>query len=121
MDVILYIIIGGVAAWIGWHVRGFILLANLSKNPEHIIKILEEIKKINDSEARGEIDVQGLDVTGTEIRIEQVNGAVYAYVADNNSFLAQGSTLEEALKIASERFPNQKFWHNESKQFNQTA
>jgi hypothetical protein len=116
MDFIVDIVVMFIVFYAGWTLRGVVLLAKLSNNPDSVIKMLEQIKKINQAEARGETDIDG-----TEIRIEQVNDTVYAYNVADGTFLAQGPTLDEVLKAVSVRFPNQKFWHNDNKQSSQTA
>lgn len=116
MDFIVYGILVFIAFYAGWHLRGIALIAKLSMDPESVIRTLEQVKRINEAEARGETDIDG-----TEIRIEQVNDTVYAYNVADGTFLAQGTTLDEVLKAVSTRFPNQKFWHNTNEQSSQTA
>ena len=116
MDFIVYGALAFIIFYAGWHLRGIAMIAKLSMDPDSVIKMLEQVKRINEAEARGETHIDG-----TEIRAEHVNGSVYAYDVDDGTVLAQGPTLEEALKAASARFPNQKFWHNDNKQSSQTA
>lgn len=107
-EVLIYIIFGGFAFWLGWHIRGIIVLANLATNPDKIIKMLEEIKRINQAEEAGEtID----DAEGTEIAPELVGNMWYAYAKDSGEFLGQGSTFDDAIQMATSRFPNKKFWY----------
>jgi len=50
--------------------------------------------------------------TKTEIivvKIEEINGIYYLWDKDSEDFLAQGPTVEEALKIMVERFPDKVF------------
>lgn len=103
---ILFIIGIVVAFLVGWHLRGITILARLGSNPDHFIKILNEIKKINDKEELGQ------DPDGTELRIERVGNVLYAYRKDDNQFVAQGTDLTELLNSAAERFPNNKFFGN---------
>jgi hypothetical protein len=100
-SIILYLVIAFVAFVMGWKLRGLLMIAAMSDDPEKIINMLKEVKKINESEAS---DVK------VEVEPEKVNGHWYAYAKETGQFLAQGSTLEEALKIASIRFPNKTFW-----------
>jgi len=116
MDFIVDIVVMFIVFYAGWHLRGIAMLVKLSQDPDSVIRTLEQVKRINEAEARGETDIDG-----TEIRIEQVNDTVYAYNVADGTFLAQGPTLDEVLKAISARFPNQKFWHNKHKQSSQTA
>jgi len=115
MDFITLIVVAVIAMWIGWHVRGIVILANLADDPDRIIGMLKKIKEINEEEAK---EAKGV-LPGVEIKPEQVGNTWYAYAADSNQFLGQGSTLDEALKMVADRFPDKKFWckkPNESSQ-----
>lgn len=92
------------AFWAGWRIRGVVMLAALSENPEKVIKLLEEIKRINKNE-----DV-GVKPNAVEVEPELVGQHWYAYSKETGQFLGQGPTLEEALKSASLRFPDKTFW-----------
>ena len=117
MDFITLVVIAVIAMWIGWHLRGIVILANLAENPDRVIGMLEKIKKINEEEQQ---ESNG-KLTGIEIKPEQVGNMWYAYAADDNQFLGQGSTLEDALKMVSDRFPNTKFWCKKPNESNQTS
>lgn len=103
-EIIVNIVIISFAFWAGWKIRGIVMMAAMSDNPEKIIKILEEVKKINNNEK------VGVKPNAVEVRPELVSNVWYAYAKDNGQFLGQGPTLEEALKTASLRFPNKTFW-----------
>jgi hypothetical protein len=111
MDFIIYAVICLLAFIFGWHARGIIFLANLSVNPDKIIKMLEEIKRINAEEAAGIVR----DESGTELFIERVGNMLYAYSKDTNQFVAQGTDLKSVLETAHKRFPTQKFFGTISK------
>lgn len=115
MDFLIYIVVAVVAFWLGWHARGIIFLANISENPERVIAMLERIKQLNADED------QSPAMDSIEVRIEQVGKMVYAYAKDTDNFLGQGSTLEEALSAAADRFPDKKFWCDKPNNFSQTA
>ena len=106
MDFITILVIAVIAMWIGWHLRGIVILANLAEDPDRVIGMLEKIKKINEEEQQ---ESKGV-LPGVEIKPEQVGNMWYAYAADNNQFLGQGPTLEDALKMVADRFPDKKFW-----------
>ncbi len=108
MEFLSYIVVFIIAMYIGWHLRGVVFLANLSENPDRVIKMLERIKQINAEEAAGNVMADG----GVEVTAEHVQGYWYAYSKENGQFLGQGPTFEAALKSACERFPGKKFWCN---------
>lgn len=122
MDFIIYIVLGAVAFWLGWHARGIVFLANISVNPDKMIKMLEKVKEINEAKSPEELEaIERTPFDAVEVAPEQVKGVWYAYAKDTNQFLAQGNSLEEALTAAAKRFPDKKFWCKTDEQFSQTA
>ena len=122
MEYLIYIVLGAVAFWLGWHARGIVFLANISVNPEKMIKMLEKVKEINAAKSQEELDViVNKQFDAVEVQTEEVKGVWYAYSKDTNQFLGQGASLEEALKMAATRFPDKKFWCETNEQFSQTA
>lgn len=117
MDFLTIIVVAVIAMWIGWHLRGIVILANLSENPDRVIGMLEKIKKINEEEQQEFTE----NITGIEIKPERVGNEWFAYTATDNQFLGQGPTLEDALKMVADRFPNKKFWCKKPNESNQTA
>jgi hypothetical protein len=116
MDILSYVILAVIVFYAGWTIRGAVLIAKLANNPESVIKMLEQIKKINEAEARGEEYQEGV-----EVESEQVGSVWYAYEKETGQFLAQGTSLEDAIKAACDRFPEKTFWCKKPQQFNQTA
>jgi hypothetical protein len=117
MEFVAYIAVAVIAAYVGWFARGMAMIANLARDPDHIIKMLEQIKKINQEEAEGNTLADG----GVEIEPEQVGNMWYAYVKETGQFLAQGQSLEDVLKAVADRYPGKTFWCKKTEQFNQTA
>ena len=115
MEIISILVLIVIAMWAGWHIRGIVMLAAISENPERVIKMLKEIQRINETESVEDI------LGAVEIKPEQVNGYWYAYSADNSQFLGQGPTLEDALKMVADRFPEKKFWCKEPNNFSQST
>jgi len=115
MEYIVYLIVAVVAAWLGWHARGIMFLANISQRPEHMIEMLRQIKEINDSEELG------LPDDAIEVQTEQVNDLVYAYNKVTGEFLAQAQNLHQVMVEAAKRYPGKKFWHPELTKDTQTA
>lgn len=103
-----YVIAGIVGYAVGYWFRGIMVLYHLSRDPDRIITLLKEIKKVNERE-----EAEGQDNTqGTELFIERVNNHLYAYVKDTNQFIAQGPDLKSLLDEAHKRFPNKQFFGN---------
>ena len=122
MDYIIYIVLGAVAFWLGWHARAMVFMANLSIDPERTIKMLEKIKEINAAESQEQLDgIVSTQLNAVEVEPENVKGVWYAYAKENGQFLGQGSSLEEALTQAANRFPDKKFWCKTNEQVSQTA
>ena len=51
-----------------------------------------------------------------EIKVERHNDAIYLFRNDTNEFLAQGTTLQEALELVNKRFPDMNFKGHLSKE-----
>lgn len=99
----------------GYWWRGIMVLYNLSRNPEAVIKMLEQLKQINEAEGQQDLDatlskIKQAAPDATELFIEQVNGQYYAYIKETNKFIGQAATLAELLENAHKRFPNSKFF-----------
>ena len=103
------------AFYIGWFCRGVSIMQKLAERPEHMIKLLEEIRKINENEE------QGLPDDAVEVKTEQVNDLVFAYNKVTGEFLAQAGNLHQVMVLAAKRYPGTKFWHPELTKDTQTA
>ena len=115
MDILYYIAALAVAFWAGIHWAQIRFLANIAKHPEKFIKMLEQIKTINDNEDLG------LPEDAVEVRIELDNNVVYAYEKVSGQFLAQAQSLHLAMVEAANRYPDKKFWHPELTKDTQTT
>jgi hypothetical protein len=92
-EILIYLGIAIVAGWLGWHARAVIIIHNISQHPERMIKMLEEIRKINQEEAlelAGNTDNPKPSYGAVEVTAEQVGSMYYAYSKDDNQFLGQG-------------------------------
>lgn len=117
-----YFITGVVGIWIGWRIRGAMFLAALSEHPEKVMETLKQIQKINEAEKVGfEGDDAVKIAKGIKVRAEIVSGNFYLYSLDDNQFIAQGATIEDAFIVAKNRFPGKSFWLEKHNISNQTA
>lgn len=71
---------------------------------ERMIEHLQNIQKIKDIDEDDE----------TEVVVEQHNDRFYVYNKVTHLFLGQGHSIDEAMKIVSERFPDQIFVYEET-------
>jgi hypothetical protein len=115
MDILYYIVALIVVFWAGIHYAQIRFLSNIAKHPEKFIKMLEQIKTINDNEELG------LPEDAVEVRIELDNNVVYAYEKVSGQFLAQAQSLHLAMVEAAKRYPEKKFWHPELTKDTQTT
>jgi hypothetical protein len=115
LDLITVAIFVALAFYIGWFCRGISIMQNLAERPEHMIALLEEIRKINEQEA------QSLPTDIIEMNVEKQNGAIYLFNKTTGDFLAQGASIEDAVKIAAERFPGKRFGYTDAEQTARSA
>ncbi len=106
MDFLSTMVIVAISMWVGWHLRGITLLARFGNDPDHFIKLLEQIRDINQKE-KSESEQQ---TSGTELKIERQGNMLFAYMKENNQFVAQGPDLSAVLEQAQKRFPGRKFF-----------
>jgi heptaprenylglyceryl phosphate synthase len=108
MDNTFWIIVGlGIAFWLGKHYAQLKFLHKISVDPDSMIKLLQQVKQINEEET--DIVILG----AIEVKTEQVNDAIYAYNKTTGEFLAQANDLHQVMTEAAKRFPEKKFWHPE--------
>lgn len=98
-DILLNILYFAIVFWIGWRVRTAVIMYHLSEDPDRMIKILNQIKEINTRPKAEELKSTG------DVKIEYHNGHVYLFENETDRFLAQGSTVAEAIEIMDKRFP----------------
>ena len=104
----IWTIIGlGIAFWLGKHYAQLKFLHKISVDPDSMIKLLQQIRQINEEET--DTVIPG----AIEVKTEQVNDAVYAYNKSTGEFLAQATDLHQVMTEAAKRFPGKKFWHPE--------
>ena len=103
------------AYYYGKHKALWTFSTNLSRDPDKMIAMMQKIKEINEN-----IDNE-MPEDAIPLEIERVNGYIYAYSKTTGEFLAQAHDIEQAVRIASQRFPGKTFWHPELKKDTQTA
>lgn len=99
LTILLFWFLGYVMGWLNHstHVAKRIL-----KDPDYMINILEKYKTALKKENAGLSDAR-------ELIAEKQKDMFYLFAKDNNEFIGQGKTVEEALEAAKKRFPNQSF------------
>ena len=100
-----------VGYFVGYHMRAIMLIKGMSEDPDHFIRLLEQVKKINDEhdEEMTKLRASG-PVDGTELAIERVGNMFYAYTKDTNQFIAQGASVDALMDQAKLRHPDRKFF-----------
>ena len=99
-------LIAGFVFWLGWKLRGILLMVKIGSNPEYFMDVLKQIKKLNDEEAME----KAVETTGTELEIERHGDMLYAFAKETNQFIAQAPDLDKLLDEAKKRFPDRKFF-----------
>jgi hypothetical protein len=102
-------VLTGIAIGFIWGVwratQGFI--QRIIEKPEEIREIMSRVQKISKEELE---DAKTTTNTQSDVKIEEHQGVVYLY-DNNDEFLAQGTSITDALDAAERRFPNRKFYY----------
>lgn len=86
--------------WLGWRLRGWWMIITMAQNPEPMMAALKRVQQLNtEAESTGP----------RRIRVERIGLQLYLYAEDNDEFLAQGHSLEEAIAQIELRFPGDEF------------
>jgi hypothetical protein len=92
--------------WGVWRAtQGFI--QRIIEKPEEIREIMSRVQKISKEESE---DAKTITNVRSDVKIEEHQGVVYLY-DNNDEFLAQGTSVTDALDAAEKRFPNRKFYY----------
>jgi len=102
MDYLIWLGIAVVAYKVGYHVRGIVILANLSSDPKRTIALLEQLKALNERE---QADPEIVSSDSVQLDIERQGDTLYGYRSDNREFVSQGPTLLALLDSAKLRWP----------------
>lgn len=100
MDVLILLIAVVFGYFIGWHHHAFKTIQRMIHHPDMFLELIKRLKEV-------ELDQEDTVKTTipSEIRTEMIEGNWYIY--DDETFLAQGKSLSEALANAEQRFPGQ--------------
>ena len=101
MDILYIVLVFIVGYFMGWFRASKHMLDRILSKPESMIELLEKYKA-----AKKEDSVVS---DAREIEIQQENSVLYLYAKDNGEFLGQGKTLDQALEVVEQRFPEQNF------------
>ena len=105
-----YVCIAYGAFYVGKHWALFQFSQNLSKDPDRMIEILNQIKDINQ-----EVETNDMPEDAHPMELERVGDVLYAYDKHSGQFLAQASNLASLSEIIDKRFPGKKFFGTISK------
>jgi hypothetical protein len=109
-DLIIIAVVAAIIGYfVGYHMRAIMLIKGMSDDPDHFIKMLEQVKKIN-SEYDSDKALLEQSVDGTELSIERDGNMFYAYTKDTNQFIAQGASMDALMEQAKLRHPDRKFF-----------
>ena len=82
----------------GWKAGQQHMIHKMASDPDTMLEAFQKIKAIEIADS------------ATEVEVELNNNLYYIYNKETKLFLGQGSSLEDAMQIVCERFPNQSFW-----------
>lgn len=72
------------------------------------------VRRVNELLEQIEEQEEETTETSERIRLELHGDVIYAYTVENDTFIAQGSTIEELDTAVQARFPGKKFLIKES-------
>ena len=105
MDLLVDIILLALVFWAGytWGVRVAVMriITSIAQDPEHLGRALDDFRAVR--------KVKDTDDTTGDIIVERHGGQLYLYDREDNEFLAQGATLEQALELVANRYPDRKY------------
>ena len=99
MEILITFVLGFIYGW--WlHGRWTQRIMNkLLEDPSSLITILEKFKQPDNTQTD----------SAHPLRVEQHDDVIYLYNGATGEFLAQGATLQEALDLVGQRFPDKTF------------
>ena len=103
-------IIGFVAGWLN---HAYAFFQKCKSNPDELIELLTKYKKVNQTSEKVQTSEQE---DTSDIKVERHGDQLYIYTAEDDEFLAQGSTLQDALDNVQRRYPGRVFKGHLTKQ-----
>jgi hypothetical protein len=105
-DLLVNLILLLLAFWIGYRLGKTSVAVNMARlfitDPNKMRQMMADIERV----AR---DAQLEDTAQDQMTVVKDQEQFYLYRKSNNEFLAQGSTLKEALDLVAKRFPQENF------------
>ena len=102
-DLIIDTVLLALTFWAGYiwgqHKAIMRILASIARDPEHLGRALDVFRAERAEEVTGE--------DANELIVERHGDEIYIY--DQREFLAQGTTLEQALDRVAKRFPDRNY------------
>lgn len=105
MEFLDYLIVFFVGVWVGKKLHDLLFRAMMARamkelgiTEDDLVKLTEKMTQSEDAEN------DGFDVI--DIKIEQHNGALYAFRKDNDAFLGQGDSREDLINRLAEKMKN---------------
>lgn len=109
-------------AWLAWRACEQRIARNLAQDPDNIIRLLEQIKRLKHEVAQEEALGLDPDRENVQVDVEQQGTVWYAYRKDNGEFLAQSNvSLDDVMQRASDRYPDLVLWTPKPKESSQRA
>lgn len=110
MPIYLLLIVFALGFVAGYYQAFSSMVKRIQEDPDEFIGVLKKIKTEQES----------LEITGNnqacELRVEQHEQMFYLFKKENNEFVAQGKSLELAIKAAQARFPKLTYFYQKEMQ-----
>jgi len=101
MDTFTAVVVWLLGLWVGWRLHRAWWHFNLSQRTDQLRALLDQLDELR---ANPEADPET-----TALRVDRVGEQIYLYDEASGEFLAQGSTLQEALDRVGQRYPDRNF------------
>jgi len=110
-ELIIVIVVAAVVGYfVGYHMRAIMLIKGMSDDPDHFIRLLEQVKNINNEHDAEMSKLFSGPSDGTELTIERDGNMFYAYIKGTNQFVAQGPSIDIVIDHANSIHPDRKFF-----------
>lgn len=106
MEFLDYLIVFFVGVWVGKKLHDLLFRAMLARAMKELGITEEDLAKLAEKMTRSEEDPDNDGLDAIDIKIEQHNGALYAFRKDNDAFLGQGDSREDLINRLAEKMKN---------------